>query len=456
MTMVYSVPALINVGSLLFLVVFIYAVLGMNLFPYVMQGDNVTPERNFESFSAAMLLLFQQLTGDGWSGVMDDLMVSPERGCDHAAKATAWAPPSDCGTLLALPYFFSFQIIGGMVFINLIVGVIIENFSMIGKQSPDLVSSNDIQSFKEQWALYDPDANNAIPATDLPELILSLEHPLGLKGKPGSDRRSATRYCLKLSLSQDAAGEIHFRDVLDALIAANFKENLEEGLPGGESQAAQGVIDQRRASLSRLPLDADAPMTDRQKGLARGFANRLLAMAVQRYKERKKRQSLDPNRPPSPDIKQPGGRPGGGSGGKAGNRPGAGAAAAGGGGTPPTAGKHPRAATRAAPSNNSNSNGYTAEQEAALGAATAKGAAAAKAAEEKAAAARVVAAKEAAAQEAAAAAAIGAAAQARNQRREATAEAAEAAAAAAAAAYLGAAPPAVAGPDVSLLPPKKG
>ena len=36
--------------------------------------------------------------------------VTPERGCDHAAKATAWAPSGDCGTLLALPYFFSFQV----------------------------------------------------------------------------------------------------------------------------------------------------------------------------------------------------------------------------------------------------------------------------------------------------------------------------------------------------------
>jgi len=150
MTMVYSAPALVNVGSLLFLVVFIYAVLGMNLFPYVMQGDNVTPERNFETFSAAMLLLFQQLTGDGWSGVMDDLMVTPDRGCDRDAQPNAWAPPGDCGSVMALPYFFSFQIIGGMVFINLIVGVIIENFSMIGKQSPDLVSSNDIQVSQSQ------------------------------------------------------------------------------------------------------------------------------------------------------------------------------------------------------------------------------------------------------------------------------------------------------------------
>ena len=185
----------------------------------------MTPERNFESFSAAMLLLFQQLTGDGWSGVMDDLMVTPDpdpnpnpnhhpnpnpnpdqvtpdRGCDRDARPNAWAPAGDCGTVLALPYFFSFQIIGGMVFINLIVGVIIENFSMLGKQSPDLVSSNDIQNFKEQWAEFDPDANNAIPAAELPALVLALEHPLGLKGKPGSSHRTATRYCLKLSLSQ--------------------------------------------------------------------------------------------------------------------------------------------------------------------------------------------------------------------------------------------------------------
>ena len=62
-----------------------------------------------------MLLLFQQLTGDGWSGVMNDLMVTTDRGCDHDVRATAWAPPGNCGTLLSLPYFFSFQIIGGMV-----------------------------------------------------------------------------------------------------------------------------------------------------------------------------------------------------------------------------------------------------------------------------------------------------------------------------------------------------
>ena len=90
MTMVFSFPALLNVGSLLFLVVFMcatlffvrpfaqdqfelaitalrrYAVLGMNIFSFVMHGENLTDDRNFESFGSSMLLLFQQLTGDGW------------------------------------------------------------------------------------------------------------------------------------------------------------------------------------------------------------------------------------------------------------------------------------------------------------------------------------------------------------------------------------------------------
>ena len=59
-----------------------------------------------------MLLLFQQLTGDGWSGVMDDLMVTPTAAATSPPSRTR-APPGDCGSVLALPYFFSFQIIGG-------------------------------------------------------------------------------------------------------------------------------------------------------------------------------------------------------------------------------------------------------------------------------------------------------------------------------------------------------
>ena len=41
-----------------------YAVLGVQLFTYVIRGDMLTEDRNFESFGNALLLLFQALTGD--------------------------------------------------------------------------------------------------------------------------------------------------------------------------------------------------------------------------------------------------------------------------------------------------------------------------------------------------------------------------------------------------------
>merc|ERR1719453_1623512 len=109
MTLVFAFPGLINVGALLGLVIFMYAVLGMNLFTFVAYGDDLNEVRNFESFGNAFLLLFQCLTGDGWSAIMDDAMIDEERGCDPHPEDGS---PSDCGSPLALPYFISFLVIG--------------------------------------------------------------------------------------------------------------------------------------------------------------------------------------------------------------------------------------------------------------------------------------------------------------------------------------------------------
>ena len=54
LTLVYAFPALVNVGTLLFVVTFIYGVLGMNLFCRVQHQENISDERNFESFGNAV------------------------------------------------------------------------------------------------------------------------------------------------------------------------------------------------------------------------------------------------------------------------------------------------------------------------------------------------------------------------------------------------------------------
>ena len=219
LTAVLSFPALINVGSLLALVVFMYAVLGTHLFTFVVHQEVINDDRNFDNVPNAALLLFQVLTGDAWSGLMADAMVGPETGACTVEEGDCGAP------LVAIAYFLSFQVFGSFVFLNLVVAVILENFSSLGSVNPDMVTASDVEAFKEVWVEFDPDADNYIASEDLPYLVLALAPPMGLKGV--GDERAAIKLCLKLSLTQ-YDGTVAFQEVLTALTRRTF---LDKGNP---------------------------------------------------------------------------------------------------------------------------------------------------------------------------------------------------------------------------------
>ena len=54
-----SLPALLNIGMLLLLVMFMYAILGMSQFAYVQKVGGIDDMLNFETFPNSFLLLFQ-------------------------------------------------------------------------------------------------------------------------------------------------------------------------------------------------------------------------------------------------------------------------------------------------------------------------------------------------------------------------------------------------------------
>ena len=212
-TMMLSFPALINVGSLTAVVVFIYAVLGLHLFTFLEPGEVIDDQRNFETLSSSSMVLFQCLTGDAWSGLMNDAMLDEASGkCSAAA--------GNCGSPAALPYFISFQVVGVFVFLNLIIAVILENFSSLGSQNPDVVSAADVENFKETWVEFDPDADNYIPSKDLPRLVLALPPPMGLRGV--GDQSDAIKLCTQLENMTQKDGQVSFQDVLSALTRHSY------------------------------------------------------------------------------------------------------------------------------------------------------------------------------------------------------------------------------------------
>ena len=58
-TLVTSLPALANVGGVMLIFFFMFAVIGVNLFAGIKQGEALDGHANFNTFSNAMLLLFR-------------------------------------------------------------------------------------------------------------------------------------------------------------------------------------------------------------------------------------------------------------------------------------------------------------------------------------------------------------------------------------------------------------
>ena len=77
-----SLPALFNIGLLLFLVMFIYAIFGMSNFAYVKKEAGIDDMFNFETFGNSMICLFQITTSAGWDGLLAPILNSGPPDCD--------------------------------------------------------------------------------------------------------------------------------------------------------------------------------------------------------------------------------------------------------------------------------------------------------------------------------------------------------------------------------------
>ena len=89
-----SLPSLFNVGSLLALILFIYAVAGVSLFGLVVHNGVLTEHANFSTWPLAMLTLVRLATGEEWQLFMRACMVGPDQ-AEGAAGAAGSAAPMD-------------------------------------------------------------------------------------------------------------------------------------------------------------------------------------------------------------------------------------------------------------------------------------------------------------------------------------------------------------------------
>ena len=254
MTVVISVPALVNIGTLIMLMLFIYAVFCVELFSFVNYtpgnwgeasgggtrgpayknhsdyffsyrsnyGNYITRHANFENFGMALLTLARCVTGESFNGIMHDVMGKSWgdnrlRCCETCGPIIDSDTTSSCGdTLMALVVFLSFQMIMAYIIMSLAIGVILENFANVGSETKK-ITMEQLEEFREVWLKYDPKGTFTVPSHNLLAILQQLRKPLGIVGiEPALTRSDMLKHLGKLDIP-DHGGYIHFIETLTAV-----------------------------------------------------------------------------------------------------------------------------------------------------------------------------------------------------------------------------------------------
>jgi len=169
MTLVFSSPSLLNIGSLIFVIFFIFSILGIALFGNVVQSgipmlplQNAVPltpydigfnnRVNFDNFGNAMLTIYRMGSGDGWETVYSASKIEGWECAMVRASNPIMNLDRDCGSAAWSVFFYTCLGIGGtLVFTNLFIAVILDVYRDNMDLEENLKNLQPVLSWREHW-----------------------------------------------------------------------------------------------------------------------------------------------------------------------------------------------------------------------------------------------------------------------------------------------------------------
>jgi len=230
-TLIYTLPSLFNVCCLLLIVVFIFTVLGMAFFgnqefsqpPFELYEAHA----HFNRFHIGFFTLFRMSTGESWNGIMHDSMenVSPY----------AWV------------YYFTYMIVGSNLLFQLIVAVVLEQFSAATDEEEALVKPDHIEMFSLTWREMDPQNTSRLTIEQISILVQSLDPPLGIM-QPGIDRSptEVSDFITESELAQEG-DDAHYVATFFKLVNYAYKKKFKSRWKGTLDQS---ILDSLTAQLN--------------------------------------------------------------------------------------------------------------------------------------------------------------------------------------------------------------
>nr|AVX46626.1 sodium channel voltage gated type IV alpha B2 [Apteronotus albifrons] len=206
-----SLPALFNIGLLLFLIMFIFSIFGMSNFGYVKKEAGINDMFNFETFGNSIMCLFMITTSAGWDGLLVPMLNSGPPDCDPNMEHPGTEVWGDCGNpAVGIAFFCTYIVMSFLVVVNMYIAIILENFNVATEESSEPLSEDDFEMFYTTWEKFDPDASQFIPYSSLSDFCDTLKDPLRIP-KPNTIK------LITMNLPMVAGEKIHCVDILLAL-----------------------------------------------------------------------------------------------------------------------------------------------------------------------------------------------------------------------------------------------
>ncbi|XP_076615923.1 sodium channel protein type 4 subunit alpha A [Chaetodon auriga] len=242
-----SLPALFNIGLLLFLIMFIFSIFGMSNFAYVKKEAGIDDIFNFETFGGSIICLFQITTSAGWDGLLLPMLNKEPPDCDPDFENPGTDVKGNCGNPgMGMIFFCSYIIISFLVVVNMYIAIILENFNVAQEESGDALCEDDFEMFNETWEKFDVDGTQFIEYSRLSDFCDALQEPLRV-AKPNRLR------LIEMDLPLVIGDRIHCLDVLLAVTQMVLGDTVE--------MAAMRESIEAKFILSNPTSDSFAPIT---------------------------------------------------------------------------------------------------------------------------------------------------------------------------------------------------
>ncbi|CDW88224.1 voltage-gated ion channel superfamily [Stylonychia lemnae] len=185
-TFIVTIPALTNVGGLLVLFLYIYSILGVQIFATVKLQGELDENANFQTFGIAFLTLIRCSTGEAWNAIMIDstrqksaIFDCDDGDFDYDKYVANGSKTMGCGSDAGFIFFTSFFLVVPLIFLNLFIAIILQGFEDMNQKELIVIKEDQLEHFRDTWCKYDPQGTGFIRIQKMANFMLDLGEPLG-------------------------------------------------------------------------------------------------------------------------------------------------------------------------------------------------------------------------------------------------------------------------------------